>query len=137
MPTDNTRVLVEQRIARGWDDQRIAADVGLHVEEVAACRYALDELIREADDPLPCGTHAAYNRHRAAGEPTDPACDAGERAYQAARRAQPKGRNAGIDPDLVQAIHHLTTARLSASEIAVRLRISHRTVTRYRARTAA
>lgn len=33
----------------------------------------------------PCGTHAAYNRHKARHEPLDDACIRGERAYQAAR----------------------------------------------------
>lgn len=33
----------------------------------------------------PCGTHAAFNRHRKRGETPDDACVIGERRYQAER----------------------------------------------------
>lgn len=36
-------------------------------------------------DVTPCGTHAAYNRHKDHGEPVDDACGTAERQYQAAR----------------------------------------------------
>jgi hypothetical protein len=35
--------------------------------------------------PLPCGTHAAFNRHRRRNEEPCTACEAGEREYQRKR----------------------------------------------------
>lgn len=39
---------------------------------------------------LPCGTHAAYERHKRRSEEPCPACVAGEREYQRARYARRK-----------------------------------------------
>lgn len=46
--------------------------------------------------PLPCGSHAAFNRHKAKGEQPCELCQAGERIYQAAanRRRRDRGRAA-------------------------------------------
>lgn len=38
--------------------------------------------------PLPCGTHAAFNRHKAKGEFPDDACVEAERQYQRARQVR-------------------------------------------------
>lgn len=37
----------------------------------------------------PCGTYAAWQRHRYHGEPVDPACEAARQAYMASRRKTP------------------------------------------------
>lgn len=48
----------------------------------------------------PCGTHAAFIRHTARGEPIDPACLAEERRYQ---RERTRTRRSTTDvPDLVR-----------------------------------
>lgn len=44
-----------------------------------------DEEIDTAPAARPCGTHAAFNRHKARGERIDARCARAERAYQAAR----------------------------------------------------
>jgi hypothetical protein len=45
----------------------------------------------------PCGTHAAYVRHKANGQPVDEACLKAERDYDAAKkRARAKARRAGV-----------------------------------------
>lgn len=46
-----------------------------------------------------CGSHAAFNRHIARGEPVDPLCEAGERRYQRerARRRRAAARVLPLD----------------------------------------
>jgi hypothetical protein len=43
----------------------------------------------------PCGTHAAFNRHKQRGEPIDPTCDAAERRYHAERYVAAQHSSAG------------------------------------------
>ena len=45
----------------------------------------LDRVPAEPRPHRPCGSHAAYNRHIANGEPVDIACELAERAYQTER----------------------------------------------------
>ena len=42
----------------------------------------------------PCGTHAAWQRHKYHGTPPCPACLAGERIYQRDRQRERRGANA-------------------------------------------
>ena len=53
----------------------------------------------------PCGTVAAYRRHRRNGQPPCSACLAANAAYVRADR-----RNARVNSDLRQVIHILATA---------------------------
>jgi len=39
----------------------------------------------------PCGTHAAYARHKTRGEPIDPRCLNAERTYQRNRKREQRG----------------------------------------------
>jgi len=45
-------------------------------------------------EPLPCGTHAAYNRHRKRGEDPCEACVVAERDYQRTRKRASRARGA-------------------------------------------
>lgn len=53
----------------------------------------LDRVPKALRHRQPCGTHAAYNRHKARSEPVDLACEVAERKYNADRyqlqRARP------------------------------------------------
>lgn len=133
-----TRVQVEQHIALGYDDQQIADRLGLAVEDVEGCRRDLDEINAEpTDDPaeaLPHGSHAAHNRHKASGEAPCDSCVEAERVYQAERQQRRRRRNDPLNEDLVAQITRLTAAGVSAAQIADRLRVSTRTVNRWRAR---
>lgn len=131
-----TRVTVEQHIALGYTDTFIAARLHIGVDLVAACRLALDEINAEPtepEEPLPHGDHAGYNRHRAANEPACDACLEGERQYNRDRGRTRARRTTPLDPRTVEDIHRLTDAGVSAVDIATRLRITTRSVTRYRA----
>lgn len=45
-------------------------------------------------EPLPCGTHAAFNRHRKRGETPCGPCVVAERDYQRARKRASRARGA-------------------------------------------
>lgn len=89
---------IEQAIARGLDNDHIAA-LGHDPHTITAVRDNLDA-IAAADEHNPdlaarssaplvdefnrryCGTHAAYQRHKARGEAVDVYCANAERKYQ-------------------------------------------------------
>jgi hypothetical protein len=54
--------------------------------ELAGLLGAMGASVRPVTVCQPCGTHAAYVRHRAHGEPPDLACAEAERAYQRNRK---------------------------------------------------
>lgn len=64
-------------------------DVGRPVREVVWWTE-LDRMPPRPRHIQPCGTHAAYNRHRAKGEPVDLACEVAERQHNAERYQQRK-----------------------------------------------
>lgn len=55
-------------------------------------RYASPVLTGLGRPLRPCGTHAAFVRHKARGEPVDVACADAERAYQRSRRRRSRRR---------------------------------------------
>ena len=92
-------VLVEQAIARGEPDDRIAAEIGCSLSFVRAVRVRMDAINCEADHEGSDrswlvanghGTHAGYNRHKAHGQQPCRDCSLGEKAYQRARHARRK-----------------------------------------------
>lgn len=135
-PPDNTRIRIEQLIALGWSHKGIAAKLGVRVQDVDVCRTAMDEINEESDAPLACGTHAAFTRHRLKNETPCTPCIGAEREYRATRRNHRRISEA-LDEDTVHAIHRLSDAGFSAQDIAVRLRVAPRTVTRYRTKGTA
>ena len=48
----------------------------------------------------PCGTHAAYNRHKDRGEPIDPLCEAEEIRYQARRAVARRAARDAVREDV-------------------------------------
>lgn len=84
-PADQLRV--EQLVARGYDNTRVMRDLGVTLEQAADVRVWLDE-INEQPELAPCGTHAAFTRHKEHDEPVDVVCVRGEKKYQAGRRSR-------------------------------------------------
>lgn len=127
---------------------------------LSVIRSRLPRLLLALDSPSrrraaglkPCGTHAAYNRHKSRGEEPCEACKRGEREYQSrrdytARRVKPPASD--VDEVAVEracagervrlsseerhlAILRLTEQGLSAREIARRIGVTGRSVTRHR-----
>lgn len=128
---------------------------------LSVIRSRLPRLLRALDSPSrrraaglkPCGTHAAHNRHKNRGEEPCEACKQGEREYQArrdyiARHVKPPASD--VDEVAVEracagervrlsseerhlAILRLTEQGLSVREIAQRIGVTGRSVTRHRA----
>lgn len=88
------RTKIEQSIARGESPEHIATSLNVPLRNVHAVRAALDRINNESDKPTavpncgkkrlqPCGTRAAYERHRRRKEPVDDACKAAKTEYAA------------------------------------------------------
>ncbi len=66
MSIASVTVQIEQAIARGWDDPRIATDLGVSLAAVINTRLALDALA-EADAFAPLGDSRARREHCRSG----------------------------------------------------------------------
>lgn len=62
----------------------------LHLTAEVPVRAEVDapppKVVREPGKLMPCGTHAAHQRHKMRGEPIDPDCLMAERKYQRERK---------------------------------------------------
>lgn len=104
-----TRIAIEQAIARGEATAQICDTLAVAPSVVADVLRAMEEAVavdNAQDMPdlppprperhphewwperklRPCGTHAAYSRHRGRGEPVDDQCLTAERDYQREKR---------------------------------------------------
>jgi hypothetical protein len=86
----------------------------------------------------PCGTHAAYYRHRRRGEPACPPCLAAHSAYTTAWEAanprkagQPRKRRQPLIVSRLEDYRELRSWGVTRAEAAARLGRSYRTITRY------
>lgn len=99
------RTLIEQAVARGETLDWICDNLNVSTRLVDATLRRMDELLAEPE-PVerprrpkrerrprqlrPCGTHAAFGRHRARGETPCTECTEAEREYQRVRHVQRK-----------------------------------------------
>jgi hypothetical protein len=94
-PKKQHRVEVEQAIAYGRTPDWMAEHLGATDQEIDAALRWLDACNDEDEQgraPIPCGSHAAYNRHKAKGEPVCSRCRYAEAEYQAERNRARTGR---------------------------------------------
>lgn len=97
MTAQQVRDEIEQAIARGWTASRIVSEYGYDHSTVDRVWDLMDARAAERDKPVrvkrrrnlsPCGTRAAYERHRARKQPVDEACREAVRLYRVAERAR-------------------------------------------------
>jgi len=72
------------RAVRAGMPEAVRAELQRRAEQRAAAQRQVANLTCIVE-LRPCGTHAAFNRHRVAGEEPCPACWMAEREYQTAR----------------------------------------------------
>jgi hypothetical protein len=98
--TEKPRPDIRQRVATlhagGLSDRAIAARIPCDRATVRHHRTALGLACNTDPVPLqPCGTHAAFERHKTYGEPIDDVCREGERAYHRDRYQRERARRRG------------------------------------------
>jgi hypothetical protein len=84
--TPELAAVVADAFAALWHTGRATPDARRCMTQGRTAGYLPPFAWDDGDEELqPCGTHAAFARHKSRGEPVDVACAAGERAYQAER----------------------------------------------------
>jgi hypothetical protein len=162
---EHVRVRVEQHIALGHRATIIAARLSLDIDTVHQIWDDLDATAldnspvlgqqeRHATQEAPCGTRTAFQRHIRRREPIDPACRQADNTYRAAWARARRNPNPHPDPVVVERLtrgEHVPTATpteidqaidilegmgVGAADIAARVGLTQRTITRRRARHA-
>lgn len=102
-PPAGIMIKVEQAVARGLTLDEICAS--LHVDPTLVDRVVqrMELAVAEIDRPgggcqhanvAPCGTHAAFQRHRSRREPIDQECRDAEREYRRQESRERRDRRA-------------------------------------------
>ena len=88
-PAGDVKDAVEQAIARGWRPDQICLELGVPAARVGAIWRAMQAAVDDQPSrPRPCGTHAAYERHRARGEAPCSRCKRAESARGSGQQRQ-------------------------------------------------